>query len=176
MTLQDFQMPVPSAGTPVLWYRSGIKTSKKPEVVFVLSVGNRSIRARTAYGELLETVRHVADPKLDQSKDQRESGAWDFTEDHYRRAAWTADVEGKLKALETKLSKLLVGSIREESSDDYRGLVQEARDLGLQFRGNPSRKKLEQMIREVKENADASAVSSGEPLAGEGRGSEEAEA
>lgn len=173
---KPFTMPEPSPGMPVLWYRQGIKEGRKAEIAFVLSVGNRSIRARTAYGELQETVRHIADPKLKENRDQRENGGWDFTDDHYARAAWTADVENKLQAIESRLSKLLIDSARQsdaDSQDNYRSLLQEARNLGCEFRGNPSRKKLEQMIREVQLNAESSAVTGGESVAGEDRAGEE---
>ena len=75
-----FTMPVPMRGQSVLWYRSGLKGGHA-EVGFVLKVGTRNIVLNLASGLAQDTVRHIDDPKLQLSVEQRGSGAWDFTDD-----------------------------------------------------------------------------------------------
>lgn len=168
--VDDFTMPVPSAGMPVLWYAAGVKTGRKPEVGFILNVGNRSVRLRTAFGELKETVRHVSDPKLQLNRDQREGGAWDFTDEHYHKASWTAEVDQRLRQIEARLAG------NPKIPEDYKEMLEEARRLGLSFRGNPKREKLERLISEAKANVDAPAGEDLQSVDREDRGGKEGQA
>ena len=79
LEIAAFVMPKPSMGQCVTWYSSGTRTSLG-ENAFVLSVGRRNLVISRASGVAMESVRHIDDPKLQLSDEQRLSGAWDFTE------------------------------------------------------------------------------------------------
>ncbi len=77
--VQAFEMPRPCPGQTVTWYPSGTRDGRG-ENANVLNSGKRNIVVMRASGQAMESVRHVDDPKLKLSSEQRESGAWDFTE------------------------------------------------------------------------------------------------
>jgi hypothetical protein len=101
--IDSFKMPVPPRGQSILWYPSGLKSSKA-EIGFVLRVGARNIVINLASGLARESVRHVDDPKLQTSVEQREGGAWDFTDDWKEIQALRKDVT-ELKKLVQDLMK-----------------------------------------------------------------------
>ena len=68
----------------------------------VLEAGHRNIVVQRISGVCMETVYHVNDPKVAVSKDIRDQGAWDFTEEYYQRAK---DVD-RMAALEARIAKL----------------------------------------------------------------------
>lgn len=92
-----FVMPRPARGQAIVWYPHGVKDGNS-EVAFVLSIGTRNIIISRASGVCEEGVRHIDDPKLSFSADQRESGAWDFTDHDKDLAQLKLDV-AELKAL-----------------------------------------------------------------------------
>lgn len=102
-----FVMPRPDRGQAVTWYASGTRDGVG-EVAFVLEVGRRNLVVARASGLAMESVRHIDDPKLKLSVEQRESGAWDFTErdkqlDSQREQL--ADLTARLTALEAFLNE-----------------------------------------------------------------------
>jgi hypothetical protein len=100
--IAEFVMPKPCRGQAVTWYASGTR-SGVGEMAFVLEVGRRNIIVNLASGVNMETVRHIDDPKLQLSAEQRESGAWDFTEDSKIQLANVKRIdtlEAKVAALE----------------------------------------------------------------------------
>lgn len=103
--VQAFEMPRPSMGQTVAWYPSGIKGGAC-EVAHVLKVSKRNLLLQRISGTCVETVRHVDDPKLKLSAEQRESGAWDFTDYDKQQAAdrsRVAEIEARVKTLEELL-------------------------------------------------------------------------
>lgn len=99
--IAEFVMPKPCRGQAVTWYSSGTR-SGTGEMAWVLDIGRRNIIVNLASGVNMETVRHIDDPKLQLSADQRESGAWDFTEDS---KVQLANVK-RIDALEAKVALL----------------------------------------------------------------------
>lgn len=112
--IHAFQMPKPCMGQPVTWWPAGTR-DLPGETAFVIRVGRRNIILRTASGVCMETVRHIDDPKLKLNSDQRESGAWDFTEhdksqlEHGKRIpaleAQVADLLARIAALEELIAE-----------------------------------------------------------------------
>jgi hypothetical protein len=78
--VKAFTMPKACRGQAVTWYPSGAKSSAA-ETAFVLEVGKRNVVLQRASGLAIASVRHIDDPKLQLSAEQRESGAWDFTDE-----------------------------------------------------------------------------------------------
>lgn len=95
-----FVMPKAMPGQTVNWYRHGT-AAEKVEIAVVMAGGNfRGLALKTlGTGQLRQPVRHVSDPKLQLSADQREHGAWDFT-DHDKQQ------QARLARLETELAEL----------------------------------------------------------------------
>lgn len=79
--INAFEMPEVRRGATVLYYSSGLR-DRHQSIGTVMRVGARSVMVKTAEGHIKEAVRHIDDPKLTLNSDQRESGAWDFTEDY----------------------------------------------------------------------------------------------
>lgn len=143
----SFVMPAVSVGTTVLWYKHARKTNRAvPAVVVAKSARNIQCRPFTA-SIIYEAVRHIDDPKLELSADQRETGAWDYTEDHHR----LANLERRLDRIEASLGDK-VPKAPEEPKDprdfqaEYRELKEMATNLGIEFTGNPKRAWLEEAI------------------------------
>ncbi len=76
--IAEFVMPRPNLGQAVTWFPSGTRTNG--EMAYVLTIGRRNLVVQRASGIAMDSVRHVDDPKLSLSVEQRASGAWDFTE------------------------------------------------------------------------------------------------
>lgn len=102
-SVDSFVMPRPMRGQSVLFFRNGQKGGEA-EVGFVLKVAKRNIVINLASGLAYDTVRHVDDPKLQISVEQRSGGAWDFTEDWKEIQALRKDVTS-LTAQVTELLK-----------------------------------------------------------------------
>lgn len=97
----EYTMPRPCRGQAVTWYAHG--TANGPgETGFVMEIGKRNIVLHRASGVCMDGVRHIDDPKLKLSAEQRESGAWDFTDESKRLLA----SEGRLASLEGELTAL----------------------------------------------------------------------
>ena len=103
--IHAFTMPKPSMGQNVTWYPSGSKSSQC-EVCRVIRVGKHALMLERISGTCVESVRHVDDPKLKLRAEQRESGAWDFTDYDKAMAADRSrlvDLEARVKTLEELL-------------------------------------------------------------------------
>jgi hypothetical protein len=101
-SVDAFAMPKPMRGQSVLFYRNGQKTGEA-EVGFVLKVAKRNIVINLASGLAYDSVRHVDDPKLQVSVEQRSGGAWDYTDDWKEIQALRKDVT----ALTAQVTELL---------------------------------------------------------------------
>src|SRR5688572_8889207 len=76
--IDAFEMPRPCMGQCVAWYPSGTRLNS--EIAFITRVSKKNVELQRASGTYMTAVRHIDDPKLQLNEDQRESGAWDFTE------------------------------------------------------------------------------------------------
>lgn len=104
--VKPFLMPRPQRGSSLIFYVHGSK-GDSPEIGFVTKIGAKAIVLQLASGLVMEGVRHVDDPRLQDGISQRENGAWDFTED----ARTLIDLKKRVCDLEAKLSALTdVGS------------------------------------------------------------------
>ena len=93
---KPFKMETPFFGQMVLFYPDGAKTARKPVVAHVYSASRsgQSVQLqKVGSTEVNYSVRHVDDPRLRESEDQRQEGAWDFLEEHYELKRLQAEVE-----------------------------------------------------------------------------------
>jgi len=111
--IQKYQMPQPHLGAPVIYYQTGVKDRRRAQVGYVLQAGHRNVTLMLPNGQRQDAVRHIEDPKLALNADQRESGAWDFTDEHKRTIsdahamkARISDLEDRFSALTKRLSDL----------------------------------------------------------------------
>lgn len=175
-TLNSFVMPTVRQGAIVRFYPSGRRTARQAEVATVLRVSDRSVVLRIESNVRMDTVRHVDDPKLNLNRDQRETGAWDFTEEHYERAAWFEQVDKRLKSLESKAVSKVINKAREESpASSYHTLRRKAKQLGVVFSGNPRK---EWLVEKIEELSDGRASTGGDSqdVVGKDRDSEKPQA
>jgi len=110
--INSFQMPPVRQGMMVRWYQYGEKATGSTTIGFVVRVTNRAIEMRTAEGLFRQTVRHIDDPKLTLNITQRESGAWDYTEEHLFQIALLDELQAKIKSLETTVAALTATAAR----------------------------------------------------------------
>ena len=101
--IQNFQMPQCTIGVPVLWFPSGRPSRQKAQVAYMIHCGGRTVTLQLATGRRLDAVRHIDDPKLQLNADQREQGAWDFTDEHKAGAAFRQEARARLDAIEAQL-------------------------------------------------------------------------
>lgn len=143
--IQSFVMPSVKLGLAVSWFANGLRSGPY-QVAFVIRVSHRNVHLVTATRGIFEAVRHIDDPKLQLNADQRESGAWDFTDDHkYRIQEMTKLTErvGRIeRAVATLLKKMEKPKTQRKSSpglSDYRRLRQQVVDAGIPVKGKPSK-------------------------------------
>jgi hypothetical protein len=107
--IENWVMPTVSLGQPVIFYPDGtpIKRSGRPLALgFVTQKGRRSITLRMPDGTAKMGVRHVGDPKLQMGAgDQRENGAWDFTD--YDRGQVIQKLQDEMAKLRSDVDSLL---------------------------------------------------------------------
>ena len=106
--IQNFVMPTIKQGMPVRWYPHGEIDGRTPEIGFAVKVGGRSIVLRTASGIQRDTVRHIDDPKLKLSVQQRENGAWDYTEDHLAQQELLTELQTQIDSLKKTVAQLTI--------------------------------------------------------------------
>lgn len=105
--VNSFRMPKAPPGIQVLWYRNGVRDKTRVEVAYMLNAGERtaSIHAMMT-GRRIDSVRHVDDPKLLLSNDQRENGAWDYTDDYKEFMNFQKQIEDRLQFLERQVVRM----------------------------------------------------------------------
>jgi hypothetical protein len=134
------------------WFPSG-RSSEKPEVAYVNRINARTVSLLTATRGVKETVRHVQDPKLKGHAEQRENGAWDFSEFRKQQTELLNDIERRLKLVERLVSNNAVSRPTNEKLSakqaEYQELRDKAKSLGVEMRGTPTREWLEEQIREA---------------------------
>lgn len=145
--IMKFTMPPIEHSAPVVWYALGERHSRAKEVAFVLHTGGRTISLYTARGVRIDAVRHVDDPKLRLSVEQRENGAWDYTPEYLRlreleeRVAElhkvVADLEKSVKSRprkstpEERAAAQRQAEAAKRNLEAYRALQEEARAWGI---------------------------------------------
>lgn len=107
--IENWAMPVVSLGQTVIFYPDGtpIKRSGRPLALgSVTQKGRRSVTLRMPDGTAKMGVRHVGDPKLQMGTgDQRENGAWDFTD--YDRSNAVQKLQDEMAKLRSDVDSLL---------------------------------------------------------------------
>lgn len=102
-------MPEVLQGTSVSWYRNGVKEGKDPELGMIAKIHGtrRTVTIRLAAGNVVASVRHIDDPKLRLSVDQREFGAWDFTPEFKRQEREKLEFNQRITRLESLIEEKL---------------------------------------------------------------------
>jgi hypothetical protein len=164
--MQNYVPPRANQGMQILWYKRGILDRTAVEVAYMLQLGARTAVIVTASGRRLDAVRHIEDPKLMLSADQRENGAWDFTEDFKEAIVFRKAVNDRFCAIEKALQN---ANIKVQSTDPnnqgskakpgsnkmapglarYHENIKRAKDLGLLVKVGMPRDELEQMLLEA---------------------------
>lgn len=134
--IEDYVMPTIHVGSPVLWYPTGLKNSRPPIVVFVNRAFHRTVNISKIRGGGETAVRHVSDPKLQLNSEQRQSGAWDFTEERLQYEAERRDILDRLVTLESKVPKDSAKKAGTETRR-YQELRRLAVSAGIPVSGNP---------------------------------------
>lgn len=163
-----YHMPRVSPGQQVLWYKRGFADKGSVEVAYMIHCGERTATIVSATGKRADAVRHIQDPKLKLSPEQRENGAWDFTEDYRELERFKVEVRVRLERLERHLGmgeapevimedgEVVVAkaakerSIRGNAGADrlaqHRALVKKAREMGVMIPAQASRAEIEEAI------------------------------
>jgi len=108
----EFTAPRCTVGMQVLWYRNGLRDRTSVEVAYMLHNGVRTSTIHASTGRRVDAVRHIDDPKLQLNADQRETGAWDFTEDYKETLAFRERVTAKLAELDRQVNALIQSGIK----------------------------------------------------------------
>lgn len=101
--IENFKMPFVRVGQPVLWFPGGQRTGKDPHVAFVLKASTRNMTLKTIGGMRYDAVRHLDDPKLKMNEDQRENGAWDYTDEFKAQQKRWDEIQEQLAQMETRV-------------------------------------------------------------------------
>ena len=141
--IANFSMPQARIGLPVIWYKTGRRNRQSSEVAYILQCGARTVTVHCSGGRRMDAVRHIDDPKLDLSADQREQGAWDFSDDYKDLVEFMKITTDRL----TKIERALPGeatenrgrgrprgkitSTRGKTLKEYHTVLARARKLGL---------------------------------------------
>lgn len=108
--MQKYKQPTVYRGMPVIWHPHGIVSNRGAVVAFVTSCHpNRNNVALFIPGHrfgIRESVLHVSDPRLKLGNDQRENGAWDYTEAHLEDQKQRESLLDRIGSLEKKLAAL----------------------------------------------------------------------
>lgn len=156
--IETFEMPRCTVGLPILWYRNGVKDRTSVEMAYMLTCGSRTAVIHSSSGRRVDAVRHIDDPKLKLNSDQREQGAWDFTDDYKEFHRWKGDISKKLADLEARLAaRSTTGAKRGPKPGceappqwtRYQALRRRARELGLQFGRRTKQAELAAMVAEA---------------------------
>jgi len=155
----NYRQPRCTVGTAVLWYRNGLRDRTVVEVGYMLQCGERTSVISTSGGRRVDAVRYIDDPKLMLSPEQRENGAWDFTDDFRDRIEtkqvlkkWIDDVERRLDKLEEGLT---IGASKAKGKkagkapahlERYRQLRAKAAQLGMKLQQKVSADELQRLV------------------------------
>jgi hypothetical protein len=136
----------------------------------MVQCGSRTSTISLVTGRRVDAVRHVSDPKLSLNADQREQGAWDFTDEHYENKMFQVQMERRVKALEKQIAALITkqpqakgrknakGASRDnpaarEALAKYHALKKEAQELGIDVSGMKTAQ-LQEAVNDAKKLAE----------------------
>ena len=147
----QFRPPQATIGTQVIWYRHGKKRTQDATIGYLVHCGNRTATIYLCTGRRVDAVRHINDPKLSLSSEQREQGAWDFTQDYYETRDRIKFLEGEVRKL---MSAVMGDKQKSNSAEDsevrkkrqvsenvgnglreFRELKRKAEEMGLNHSG-----------------------------------------
>jgi hypothetical protein len=107
--LAQYKMPPISVGATVLWYRHGTRSSR-PALGFVARYEkdsqNIDIAVPTEGADIIESVPHLSDPRLELGYEHSSSGAWDYTESHRDAVMTRHEIEDRLAKLESEVNSI----------------------------------------------------------------------
>tara|TARA_R100000458_G_C8264971_1_gene240130 strand:- start:1135 stop:1524 length:390 start_codon:yes stop_codon:yes gene_type:complete len=105
---REFVMPKVELGAAVFFYPNHNLTH--PHLAWIVNIGKtgKNVVLRTAERMVYDSVKHVDDPRLDWNVDHRESGSWDFTDEHKRLEREREDLKARVAALEHSAVKQVV--------------------------------------------------------------------
>lgn len=156
-TPAGFVAPKTHHGQPVAYHPNGVR-SKNPAIGLVLNNGMRGAVTLRLLGnrQVIEAVAHIDDPRLKESADRRENGAWDLTDYDKARAADLRDlqqwVNDKLNLMADTIRKAITKTVAEPVSGSNKGdrekLLAQAKEMGITITGQPGVEKLQQLISE----------------------------
>lgn len=108
-----FVMPPTRIGQTVLFFRFGSRDGKLPFVGYIIERKASTVKIKTVDGEIWGAVRHIDDPRLKESEEQRRDlGAWDYTDEEKNEALFKQEVRDRLAALERQVSGLVSHSVK----------------------------------------------------------------
>lgn len=137
VSVGNFVMPKVELGAIVAWYPAGQKTGRRPETGIVTGVSQRTVRVHVFDRGRFDAVRHVDDPKLALNPEQRECGAWDYTDERVAVDRRFNEIILRLESLEAKINGVAMGLEAEiarhdetdRRSENMRGTMNEYWDL-----------------------------------------------
>lgn len=158
--IRTFVMPYVQVGESVMWYPSGFKSDRNGQIAWVFRTSGRNVHLATASMGIREAVRHVNDPKLKLNSDQREMGAWDFTDYAKKHRDEVKSLQDQVSELRRQVTALVTGSHpatpqkpprkkterKRNGFEVYRELKQKAIDLGVEVTGRPKIDWLQEQI------------------------------
>lgn len=170
---RSFRQPNVAVGSFVRFYNNSIESPGNAICAVVTKVQSSSITV-LAFGpggaRNYPGVKHVSDPRLQMSEDQRASGSWDYSEDFFDRLSFESalldeidDLRSRLGVIEDaakiprKPSKLAVAN--KAKAIEFNNLRQQATQLGIEGVRYMNRAALVEAIRlaQEPEKQDASA-------------------
>lgn len=107
--LAQYKMPPAKVGMTVCWYRHGTKHGR-PTLGYVVKsepkAKNIDIYVPTEGSDIVESVPHISDPRLEAGYEHAQQGAWDYTDEYRETAMERQDIESRLAKLESELNNL----------------------------------------------------------------------
>lgn len=103
--VREFEMPPATQGMVIRFYQPGTLDPGTTTIGFVQGVARsgRSINVAVPGRGVYEQVRHLSDPKLKASPEQRENGAWDYTPHHREAMEYREALNQRLERIEDAL-------------------------------------------------------------------------
>lgn len=114
----EYVMPPVRHGQVVAWYPPTGR--QEPESAIVIRVAPRNVHLSTATRGVREAVRHVSDPKLRLNPEQREMGAWDYTDDYKTQLQEFQQIREHIAALQRQVNVLVTQAARGPSEPENR--------------------------------------------------------
>jgi len=99
---KPWQMPQPCRGQAVVFYYRATVSERNADMAFVTSVGEQSIDVAFR-GQGYAECMHISDPRLEVNPELRQEigGVWKFTDEKVDNEARLADLEKRVKQLES---------------------------------------------------------------------------